>query len=196
MGLYVADGATGWFRMGALAAPEQGNVWSPRAQIVGGVRAIASVEITPGVKKLLLGPAAQGQPILMRDASVSNDGGTPYPADANVGSIVIAQPGGTAGLQFITTEETAIAGSSRCSVAVLLDEITGDFVNLVHTSNDPPNLAPSKSVTATRFWATQGADNVQKCRHLQVKVSWNAESYPNELLTYTIYGRLPEKARK
>jgi hypothetical protein len=34
------------------------------------------------------------------------------------------------------------------------------------------------------------------CRHLQVQIGWPAQNYPNELLTYTIYGRLPQKARK
>jgi hypothetical protein len=196
MALYVADGSTGWFRMAPVAAPESGNVWSPQAQIVNGVRAIASIEITPGVKRLLLGPAVQGQPILQCDLKTRADNGTGYPVYTNIGSIVMAQPGGTAGLQFITTEELGIAGASRCSVGVLTDEISGTFVTLRKTSNDPPNLPPSKTVIATRFWASQGPDVIQKLRHMQTQISWPAENFANELLTYTIYGRLPEKARK
>lgn len=88
-------------------------------------------------------------------------------------------------------------GSSRCQVAVLLDEITGSFIPLLNTSNDPPNIVPpSQTVAATRFWASQNPATVQKCRHMQAEISWLAENFANELFTYTIYGRLPEKARK
>ncbi|HET6220179.1 MAG TPA: hypothetical protein VFE27_24335 [Acidobacteriaceae bacterium] len=194
MALYVADGAEGWYRMAAVAAPESGNVWSPRALITGGVKAIASVEILPGQKRLLLGPAAEG-PILMRDSSVSTDNDVPYVATAIIGSVVMAQPGTTVGLQFVTTEEIALAGSSPVSIGLLYDEISGTFSNLVNVSNDPPNLPASKTVTTRRFWAMQDAQPV-KCRHVQTTVSWKAEPFPNELLTHTIYGRLPEKARK
>jgi hypothetical protein len=195
MALYVGDGALGWFRMAALAAPEDGNVWSPRALIQGGVKAIASVEISPGVKRLLLGPAAPNNPILMRDQTTNADNTLEYPASANIGSLVLAQPGGTVGVQFITTEETMIEASSPVSVGVLLDEISGAFSNLTKSSNDPPNLPQSKTVRTKRFWVMQNAQPIS-CRHMQVEMSWEAENYPNELLTYTIYGRMPEKARK
>jgi hypothetical protein len=195
MALYVADGAAGWFRMSAVSAPESGNTWSTRALIQGGVKAIASVETSPGIKALLLGPAAQGQPILKRDATTNADNGVPYQPFANIGSIVMAQPGTSAGVQFVTTEEMAIAGAKPCTVGILLDEISGAFTNLVHSTNDPPNLAPSQTVTTKRFWAMQSGKPVA-CRHLQVQIGWPAQNYPNELLTYTIYGRLPQKARK
>jgi hypothetical protein len=104
MALYVADGALGWFRMAPVAAPETGNVWSNRALIEGGVQAIASLEVEPGQRRLLLGPANRG-PILMRDLTASSDNGTPYDAYADIGVIPIAQPGGTAAVQFVVTEE-------------------------------------------------------------------------------------------
>lgn len=196
MALYVADGNSSYFRMAPVASPEAGNVWSPQAFIQGGVQAIASIEIAPGIKRLLFGPSAQGSPILMRDTSVYEDNGTPFDVYTDLGSIVLAQPGTTAGLQFITVEEKLFAGASRCSVSVLTDEISGTFAELLNTSNDPPNLPPSKSVLATRFWGSQGPDVVQKCRHMQVRISWAAENFANEILTYTIYGRLPEKAKR
>jgi hypothetical protein len=193
--LYVADGSEGWFRMAAVAAPESGNVWSPRALIEGGVKAIASVETMPGLRRLVLGPVTTG-PILMRDRTTRQDNATPYDTLARLGSIVLAQPGTTVGVQFITSEEKAIAGATHCAVAVLLDEIEGDFLDLRNTSNDPPNLPPSLSTVATRFWLSQDAETIPKCRHMQIEMSWPAEDFANELLTYTIYGRLPEKARK
>lgn len=195
MALYVADGAQGWFRMSAVAAPESGNVWSPRAVIEGGVKAIASVETAPGQKRLLLGPATLGNPILMRDDSTYQDNATPYPAFADIGSLVLAQPGTTVGVQFITVEETAIEGAAPAGVGVLFDEIGGSFSSLTRSSADPPNQPRSSSLTINRWWAMQNARPVT-CRHMQIEISWPAANVANELLTYTLYGRLPEKARK
>lgn len=194
MALYVADGSMGWFRMAAVAAPESGNVWSNRALIQGGVKAIASLEIQPGVRRLLLGPSATG-PILMRDMSARTDNGATYEAHADIGSIQMAQPGMTVGVQFITTEELAIAGKSPVTVSTLFDEIVGNYSPLRFVTNDPPNLEPSKSVTAQRAWCSQDA-NVSICRNMMVRLGWAAEDAANELFTYTIYGRLPQKARK
>lgn len=193
--LYVADGSMGWFRMAAVAAPENGNVWSNRALIEGGVKAIASLEIQPGLRRLLLGPAVAG-PILMRDLTVNSDNGTAYEAFADIGSIQMAQPGTTVGVQYLVTEELAIAGSSAAYIAVLFDEISSDFTTLRNRSNDPPNLPTSESITVGRWWTSQDAGTVPICRHMKVRIGWPAEDHPNELLTYTIFGKLPQKARK
>lgn len=54
--LYVADGSTGWFRCNTSQAPEGGFVWSPKANIIGGCDAVFSIETSPGVRQLLIGP--------------------------------------------------------------------------------------------------------------------------------------------
>lgn len=56
--LYTADGSTGWFRLNPTPAPESGMTWSPKANIVGGCKAVQSVETTPGMHQLLLSPAS------------------------------------------------------------------------------------------------------------------------------------------
>jgi hypothetical protein len=99
-------------------------------------------------------------------------------------------------VQFITSEEKAIAGASPLSIGVLFDEIEGTFNTLRNVVPDPPNLPRSKSLISQRCWISQDPDTVQVARHMQVELSWPAENFPNELLTYTIYGRLPTKARK
>jgi hypothetical protein len=55
-GLFVCDGAVGWFRFAPISPPESGYNWSPRAAIVGGASAIQSIETVPGTKTLLIGP--------------------------------------------------------------------------------------------------------------------------------------------
>lgn len=56
-GLFVADGAVGWFRYSPVAPPESGFLWSPFAAIVGGTSAVQSVEVATGDWELLVGPS-------------------------------------------------------------------------------------------------------------------------------------------
>ena len=53
--LYLADGSTGWHRLSPTAAPESGLMWAPFATIVGGTSAVQSIEVSPGVFRLLIG---------------------------------------------------------------------------------------------------------------------------------------------
>jgi hypothetical protein len=55
-GLYVSDFQSSWWRMCPTPSPESGITWSPRAQIASGFSAVQSVETTPGIHNLLLGP--------------------------------------------------------------------------------------------------------------------------------------------
>jgi hypothetical protein len=197
MALYVADGLTSWFRMAAVAAPESGNVWSPRAIPRTAIKAIASVETTPGIRVLLLGPGGYNQPILRRDPSTNADNGETFAAYADVAPVVLAQPGTTVGVQYLVTEETRIAGATAITASLTFDEITSsDFLPLRNKSLEPPLLAQSETVNAQRHWVAQDANTVQVCRYIQQRLSWPAENFANELLTNTIYGRVPEKARK
>lgn len=203
--LYVANGSTFWMRMAAVSAPENGNVWSPAAvmRAPGQVRAMASIETAPGVKVLIAGPNVDGQPILMRDSTVNSDDAVPYTAHATIAAVTLSQPGSTAGVQFIVTEEKKIDGASALTVKMLFDEIH-DFVHvqdedwriLRNITADPPNLPRQKSLTTQRLWGLQDPSTVVKCRFYQQDISWPAEDYANEIYTNTIYGRLPEKARR
>ncbi len=56
--VFLADGSTGWFRVNPFMAPDHGltgPVWSPKANIVGGVKAVQSVLVAAGSHKLLSG---------------------------------------------------------------------------------------------------------------------------------------------
>lgn len=182
---YVGDGSTGWYRLNPTAAPESGLTWAPFATIVGGVKAIRSTEVSPGVHKLLLGPVTSG-PILNRDLSVNTDNGSVYAeCFADIGSIVLAQPGQIAELGFITTDSIALG--TRPTIAVLLDEISGTFEELTHFEDDPPQLEPSQTTYAQRFYLAAG-DNPALCRHMQIRFEWPQEDSPNELLSMTLYG--------
>jgi hypothetical protein len=182
--LFVADGATGWFRGNPTPSPESGQTWSPFASIVGGVLAVNSIETTPGVKNLLLGPITSG-PILKRDLTTNADNGTSYLANFTIGNIVVAQPGQVGELAFITTDSPAIG--TKPTVSVLLDEISGVFDEIQDPTNDPPQLDPSGTLYSLRFFLLRGNEPA-KARSLQIQVSWPQENAANELYSLTLYG--------
>ena len=182
--LYVSDGSTGWYRLMTTPSPETGQTWSPFATIQGGAKAVQSVEVTPGVTKLLVGPTTSG-PILQRDYSVNTDNGTAYLAYGTLGSIVLAHPGQLAELVFITLDSTAVG--SHPAVSILIDEISGTFESMPSYVPDPTQLPTSTTLYGDRFYFSQ-TQQPAICRHLMLKFSWPAENYANELLATTIFG--------
>jgi hypothetical protein len=188
-GWYVGDGVQGWYRLMATPAPESGNyTWAPYAKIVAGVKALQSIETTPGNHTLLLGPVGTGN-ILFRDLNVNTDGGVAYPAYAVLGSCVLSQPGQYAVVPFITTE--SVGTGVPLVIGVLIDEALpyykGPFETLKRWVNDPPNLKPSVSIPAQRFYLSDDTLPASM-RSMQIQISWPAQNAPSELLTLTIFG--------
>ncbi len=187
--LYAGDGEVGWYRLSTISAPEQGQVWSPQAAPAGGIGYMQSVEIAPGVKKLFAAPVGAGS-LLVRDDAVSADNGVPFAASATIGSIVLAQPGQIAGVEFLTVDST-IAGS-RATLGLLFGEIAGTFTNLIPTRQDPTLLPPSTTIRGDRYYMPQVGRSAW-CRHMQIRVSWPAEAQPNEMLAYTLFGEIKQE---
>jgi hypothetical protein len=164
-GFYLADGSTGWFRCNPNQSPDSaisGPVWSPKATIVGGVKAIAAVEIKPGQQALLLGSTTANQPILVRDSSYTTftDNGSTYPANFTFGSIVLANPGQLAEVGFITCEFLKTGNSPKLSV--LLDEIADTVISISAAVQSAGNttytytLTSGPAVSAGMFFTITG----------------------------------------
>lgn len=188
-GLFVADGAVGWFRYSPISAPESGSVWSPFARIVGGTSAVQAVEVAPGIQNLLIGPAAAG-PILYRDVSTNQDNGQNFDAPfATLGNIVLAQSGEVAEVAHVALDSIAVG--TPPSVSLLFGEIRATdavpFDQLEWTSADPPDLPESETLYSHRFSTLQNG-TTPKCRHLQMRIEWTQENAPTELLSHAIYG--------
>jgi hypothetical protein len=187
---YVSDGANGWYRLVATPAPEQGGyTWSPFASLVGGAKAVQSVEVSPGSWKLLTGPTASG-PILNRDLDVFQDNSSSYAAWAVIGSAMLAQPGQVALVSFITTD--SVRTGTPMVLGILIDEawpyFNGSFELLKDWTNDPPGLHESKSIIGQRFYLSDSEDHSAACRHMQMQINWSTENAANELLSLTIFG--------
>lgn len=196
-GLYVSDFFGNWWRMSPTPSPESGIAWSPIANFlpsIGGFSAVQSVETSPGTHQLLVGPPSTPTgtlgPILARNYAVHTDNSAPYPANAVIGSLVLAQPGQIALVESLTTDSVAIG--TPISLAVQLDEIaplsSGYFESLLDYVPDPTELAPSNSVYAQRFYLSQ-TQQPAVCRHLQVEVNFgSSDTVQNELLSMTLFG--------
>jgi hypothetical protein len=192
---YVGDGATGWYKLMDTPAPESGNTWSPYSIITGGAGAIQSVEVTPGVHRLLVGPTGTGS-ITQRDLTVYSDSGTSYPAYATIGSVVLAQPGQIAEVAFITTESIKVG--SPLVIGLLVDEClpyyTGPIDILKVWVNDPPNLKPSSSLYSQRFYLSELKDETAAMRHCQLQIIFSPyDTVANELLSTTIFGTFSQE---
>jgi hypothetical protein len=196
MAWFLADGTNGWYKLISTPAPDgPGSCWSPFATIEGGVKALKSVETSPGVHALVLGPTGSGK-IRLRSVNATTDGGstgsngTPYPANAVFGSYVLVQPGQVAQVAFITTDSVNVG--SPLILGVLIDEalpyFTGSFEILKRWESDPPGLPPSKSILGQRFYLAELPDSAAACRHMQILVQWPAEAAMNELQAFTIFG--------
>lgn len=196
---YLADGSTGWFRLCPTAAPESGFTWSTKANIVGGSGAVVSVETSPGVKQMLVGPTSSG-PILFRDLTTNADNGTSYVASCIIGSLVLAQPNQCAEVRSISTY--CVATGTRPQVSFLGNEVspTGSVpfsllsnqwqINgtaTIITTPEPPFLATATSLYADR-WYFSTSSQPAWLQHMQLQLLWVAENFPNELMSYALFG--------
>jgi hypothetical protein len=212
--LFIADGSTGWYRCNPTQTPDyaiSGPVFSPKANIVGGCKAVTSIETSPGVHQLLVGSASANQSILARDSSYTTftDNGLGYPSNCVIGCIVLANPGQLAELAFITAE--FIRTGTSPSVRVLLDELNGSFQDIsgfVFPNNggaginlppqDPPSIygvisSPS-STYANRYYFAQSINGQSPlptcCRYLQAQIDFGStDTVQNEIISFTIFGK-------
>ena len=195
-GWYICDGVNGWYKLIATPSPEgPGYTWSPFATIVGGANSIQSVEITPGVHRLLVGPTGTG-PILERNLGVWTDNGTPYPANATIGSAVLAQPGQIAEVAFITTDSIRIG--TPLYLGLLINEALpyykGPIDYIKEWEADPPNFPESQSFYAQRFYLANMNDEIPAMRHLQMQIVFSPyDTVQNELNTVTIFGTFSQE---
>ncbi|HEV1286541.1 MAG TPA: hypothetical protein VNU44_14565 [Bryobacteraceae bacterium] len=194
--LYVSDGSTGWFRCNPNQQPDGGAVWSAKRNIVGGCSAVQSIETSPGVYQLLIGPPSSGGSVLYRDPTVFADNTSAYSAKARFGANVLAHPGQVANPEFVTCDFAAVG--SQPTVQVLFDELDAAFTTLSVTTQDPPQLTAPSSVFANRYDVRQAASGTQipaACRYMQLWVDFgNTDTVQNEILTLCPFGSYEQEA--
>lgn len=208
--IFVSDGSSQWYRCDPNPTPDSqltGPVWSPRATISGGFKAIASITVAPGTRKLLIGPSSAGF-ILGRDSTYTNfvDNTSPYSSFFTMGNIVLAHPGQMAECAFVEMDFTQIG--TQPLISVLFDELSAtngaDFEGISNSFvSDPPKLygptATPNTMWMNRYFFGQstpenGGDQTPEpawCKHMQLKVDFgNTDQVLNELLAFSIFGAL------
>jgi len=181
-GVFIADGNSNIYRYSQLS-----KSWDTVIQPVGGVGAIASIELTSANWRLMAGRPTGSGFILNRDLNTWSDDGQAYPAFGTIGSITVAPPRQVANIESVLTQITAVG--TYPTISVMLNEITDNgqlpstFVALPNPVPDPPQLAGSKSVWTRRHDLKAGQSPLPlHVQHLQIKVSFPSEAQPNEVL--------------
>jgi len=194
--IMVADGSTGWYRMNPRQVPGgfQGvePIWSPFAAITGGCKMVQSVEVSPGIKKLLVGSTIVGQEILERNTAVFTDNGMQYDANFVMGSIMLAHPGQIAALKFLEMDFSGVG--YQPTVSFLMNEIAGTFTPFtLDPQFDPPSLY-GKTITPTSYspnrYYFSGTQAVARCRHCQLKIDFGVTPNGDEIFNLSIVGRI------
>jgi hypothetical protein len=153
---------------------------------------VQSVEVSPGIKKLLVGsPNCSGQ-ILERNLNLYTDNGTMYDAYFVMGSIMLAHPGQLCILKFLEGDFSGV--KYQPTISYLLNEISGTFTAMSTVPQfDPPSLYGTslspQSYSPNRYYFS-GTGSLARCRHLQIKVDFGETGNGDELFNLTIFGRL------
>lgn len=187
--IFIADGSTGWYRLNPSQFPNGTQVWSTFATVAGGAGAVLSIEVSTGVHRLLVGGVGTNKPILQRDFSTYQDNGVSYTCFATIGSIVLANPGQIAGLTFANVR--AVNVGSAPIVGFLLNEIAGAFTTFPESQPYPWQIygatgAPTSLFSNAYYFRAAGVPALAE--HLQIKVSFPAENFANEILTMSLFG--------
>jgi len=188
------SGSTGWFRMaprqipGGLNGPEP--TWSPFAAITGGCQMLQSVEVSAGVKQLLVGSTSANEEILKRDFTTNEDNGSTYDANFQLGSLWLARRGELAILKFVEFDFATV--TTDPTVSYLLNEVSGAFTDFALAPlNDPPAIygsgSGSESYNAFRYMFA-GNGSLARCVHMQIGVDFGSVNQADEVYDFTVYG--------
>jgi hypothetical protein len=208
--LFISNGSTEWYRCDPYPAPDSqmtGPIWSPKATISGGFKAIASIETSPGVRQLLIGPPSAGY-ILNRDSTFTTftDNGSAYASYFTIGNIVLAHPGQMAECAFVAMDFQKVG--TQPTVSVLFDELSATngaaFESISNTILSDPPKKYGPTGTPDTMWMNRynfgqttpanGGDQVPVpawCKSMQLKVDFgNTDTVQNELMAFSIFGAL------
>jgi hypothetical protein len=180
-GIFISDGSTNIWRYSTVS-----NSWDTPIVPVGGVGAIASIELSSSNYRLLMGRPTGSGFVLKRDTATFSDDGSNYTAFVTVGSITVAPPRQVAKVSEILLQDAGVG--TYATVAVMLNEVTdlsvtpATFTTLPNPVPDPPKLPQSLSLRTKRHDFKAAASPLpEMVQHMQVKISFIAEAFANEI---------------
>jgi hypothetical protein len=174
-GLFVSDGSTNVYRYSISF-----GAWCTVAQPVGGIKALASIEVATGNWQLMAGRASGSSYILHRDVTTYQDDGGTFTAYATVGALVTSPPGSTAKFGSVIVEAQAVG--TYPTVNILANEVSAPFVVLPNPVPDPPGLPASTTFWMRRHYLRSAQTPIPEAfRFVFVKIAFVAENAANEI---------------
>lgn len=173
--LYVSSG-TGYMLRYSLTT----KTWSPLWQV--SIGKAWAVEVSPQEYKLL---GQMGANIAQRDTTLYTDLGTAYSWFFTLGTLNTAPAGALTEIDFIAIQSRA--GGSKPTVSYLPNDISGTFATLGDPQNEPPELPQGSGMTGYRWYLLSNSIAAPTVmQRIQVKVSFPAENFSNEIFELTI----------
>jgi hypothetical protein len=167
------------------------QAWGVLQEPVGGVQAIATIELVPGVWQLWRGKPAVNSTISFRDTTVWADEGTPYPCSAIFGAIPIAD------FLMISQMRDLVYALAPTSTGILVSVLANEvfevaekhFQLLSITSTEPPELSatPSLSFNANRY-SWKSAPLPELVNFFFHRIDFSAAPNPDELYVWCVGG--------
>lgn len=188
--LYISDGTTYLYSLNVEV-----QAWGTPELPTGGVSAIASIEVTPGIWQLWRAKPGSQSNITYHDWNNFTDEGIAYPCFLTFGVIPLADFLLLAKISDIVLVRTRTG--TRVKLSVMANEISPiaqkQFQILDSSSPEPPELEESLSYRADRYaWMTSPlADEVNL---ILFRVDFDAAGTPDEIYTWTLGGSQPAGA--
>jgi hypothetical protein len=184
-GFFVSDGVSKIYRYSMTF-----GCWCPAGIPVQGAGVIKSIETSTALWTLTLGSTIGAKYIGGRSLTNWTDDGGTYSCFSTVGSLIIGPPTSKNNIESVSLSATRVGNYP--SIYVMPNEISSaqgiGFCNLPNPVPEPPNIPPgSQSLWTMRHYlksgsSAQGNPIPQEIQHMQVKISFQAENYPSEVL--------------
>ena len=180
--VFLTNGSTQWFPYNLMM-----GAWEPVRTPAdnSGIGAIGSIEITPGVWKLLKGSTTGGSIIQQRDLTTFSDNGSNYAWNVVFGNIPLTDPTQLSNVESIVVRTTNVGNAP--AVSLLPNDISGTFIPIGPPVDEPPESnKPPTGHLAKKYYLGGGAVWSQMT-HLQVQLSFVSEPTQTELLSFGIF---------
>ena len=180
--VFLTDGVSKWLPYNLMM-----GAWEPAKTPVdgSGIGAIASIEIRPGIWKLLKGDTRAGQVLQQRDQNTFSDNGTNYTWNVVFGNIPLADPSQLANVESIIGRFTNVGNIP--TVSVLPNDISGSFLQITRSVPEPPEASNPPTGHLARKYYLGDSPAWSQMTHLQIQFSWIAEAFQNEMLSFGIF---------
>jgi hypothetical protein len=180
--VFLTDGSTQWIPYNLMM-----GAWEPARTLAdgAGMGAVSSIEIGPGIYKLLKGATTANRIIQQRDLNTFSDNGVNYGFNAVFGNIPISDPSQLANIENLVGRFTNVGNLP--AVSILPNDISGAFVTIPRSVNEPPEASNPPTGHFAFRWYLNDAPVWTQMSSLQIKFAWPADPFQEEMLSWGLF---------